>query len=592
MLWPRGIPPNRWLRPSRGPAGALPPANNIVRLVRVPTPVPVAAAGVTLVQVLPWLGLVVAAGLVAYGAYQLWGSKNSQRPKGTRPEDFTATGTGIYELRYARNQVFRGKDLGTNAPIYEDATGYATLGFGLQNNKATSLQVIHQKQTVAVLNYDAGSVSRYVLTTKVTTEDGGVYSSNYEQIDDPTFRRGVIGTLTVTTWTEYIKINGAEVAIPVPPLDGAVPQVDKKQNPALPPAPPLVPPPAPLLPPPDTDPNGPGEGENSPGPDKKPLVPPFPTRIPGSNPLKPNEVTVIDITGKPVPKPLPPVQITPGDAHYPVPGGGPITGGGAAPNLQSIAQEVGRIENKLNKLLSPQPDTPVEWLDQIAQLISWLQSRTAEKTYKLTEQCRPNDPEYKPRTFEVTAPGADSGIGVLSNRIDALAALLNAQLGLEQQVCREQGQQAFVGRNISIQFRSTEISPWGDRRLRKAFRYRDPSLKPLEDHRDHWATFTWKSGPFMVISEGLDWGRPQVWAESEAEGKRVLTHAATIAGLDLADPKHKWTVREVHGARENPVLEMRVHRDNKGLLWIAERNQSAGFPEVLAEVSPDPRVGP
>jgi hypothetical protein len=203
-------------------------------------------------------------------------------------------------------------------------------------------------------------------------------------------------------------------------------------------------------------------------------------------------------------------------------------------------------------------------------------------TYRLVSACE-TDAQGEPidRQVEVVIPQLPV-FEAIEARLNALPLIDQGLKDFKQPVCSPHTAKPYIGRNISIQFRSAAVSPWGERPLRKGFRYRDPSLKPLEDHRTHWADFTWKSGPFMVISDGLDWGRPQVWAESEAEGKRVIAHAATIAGLDLKDAKHKWIVREINGVRENPVLEMRVHRDVHGLLWVAERNQSAGLPEVVA----------
>jgi hypothetical protein len=174
--------------------------------------------------------------------------------------------------------------------------------------------------------------------------------------------------------------------------------------------------------------------------------------------------------------------------------------------------------------------------------------------------------------------------------LEAIVQLLQGLKDFKQPICVPKPPAALVGRNISIQFRSVGVSPFGEKELRKVFRYRDPSLKDLAEHANHWKDFEWESGPWMVISEGLVWGKPQVWAKSEAEGRRVLAHAAQISGVDLTAPSHRWRVHEAVGYRERPVMKMRVHRDVNGRLWIAERTGSDGLPMVLDQRSSDPGV--
>lgn len=213
-------------------------------------------------------------------------------------------------------------------------------------------------------------------------------------------------------------------------------------------------------------------------------------------------------------------------------------------------------------------------------------------TYRLVSACE-KDAEGEPisRAVEVVIPpGLRDANASIRVRLEALVQLMQGLKDFKQPICESEPPPAPVGKNISIQFRSTVPSPFGEKRLRKVFRYRDPSLKELAEHRDHWRDFEWESGPWMVISEGLLWGKPQVWAKSEAEGKRVLRHAAQICGLNLDSSAHRWRVSEVVGLRERPVLRMKIHRDINGHYWIAERTGSAGLPLVAGQLSLDPGV--
>ena len=133
---------------------------------------------------------------------------------------------------------------------------------------------------------------------------------------------------------------------------------------------------------------------------------------------------------------------------------------------------------------------------------------------------------------------------------------------------------------IVVRFVSDEVSPYGERPLRKILSYRSQSGADLKDHTDHWKGFTWTSGGWMVLSQGLDWGQPQVWAASPEEGRRVLRHAAAVAGVDLSDPKHQFVERPVQSARISPNMLMRIKRDTTGRPWVTTRDGSAGLPLV------------
>ena len=68
----------------------------------------------------------------------------------------------------------------------------------------------------------------------------------------------------------------------------------------------------------------------------------------------------------------------------------------------------------------------------------------------------------------------------------------------------------------------------------KQLTYRSFLPVDLAEHAAHWAGFRWRTGPVVVKCMG-PWGNPQVWAESVAEGKRVIRHAAAISGWNPDD---------------------------------------------------------
>ena len=104
------------------------------------------------------------------------------------------------------------------------------------------------------------------------------------------------------------------------------------------------------------------------------------------------------------------------------------------------------------------------------------------------------------------------------------------------------------------------------RPLRKIFRYRDQAGATLEEHTEHWRTFTWEAGPVCVIHKGAPWGVPQVWASSIEEGKRVIRHAGVIAGS--LNPRYGKT----------GTMAVKILRG--GYLSVTKRDGPDGLPQV------------
>ena len=130
----------------------------------------------------------------------------------------------------------------------------------------------------------------------------------------------------------------------------------------------------------------------------------------------------------------------------------------------------------------------------------------------------------------------------------------------------------------TISFRSDETSPYGKSRLRKRFRYRSVSGNDLGAVVDHWKDFSFEGGPCRVRWVGGTWGSPEVWAASEAEGKRVIRHAAAEAGFDPFEVG-RWSTRLSSSTRRGVRCTVRVDTTG-GYYWITERDGSSNRPIV------------
>ena len=130
----------------------------------------------------------------------------------------------------------------------------------------------------------------------------------------------------------------------------------------------------------------------------------------------------------------------------------------------------------------------------------------------------------------------------------------------------------------TISFRSDETSPYGKSRLRKRFRYRSVSGNDLGAVVDHWKDFVFEGGPYRVRWVGGPWRSPEIWAASEAEGKRVIRHAAAEAGFSPLETG-RWSTRLSSSGRQGVPGTMRVDT-TKGFYWITARDGSDQRPIV------------
>lgn len=309
----------------------------------------------------------------------------------------------------------------------------------------------------------------------------------------------------------------------------------------------------------------------------------------GSRPLAPppavGNATPTGVDGKPIVKPQPLVPTTPGDVHFP--GGIPIHSNPPQATLQGIAQEVGRIENKMNKLLAPGTTDVPDWIGLAWRIWDFLSSANDQGEYSLHGLCE-RDADGNPidSTRQFSWGGSLGAIGNVASRVDAIAEMLQYSKELKQPICA--GSSHVAGEFVSVNFESRDKSPAGDKPLRKLLRYRDQTAAPLEAHVAHWDGFEWEAGGTMVEHRQGVWGKVQVWASTAVEGKRVIRHAAAIAGVDTEATGTRWVVSHSVSPRYGKPGLMRVRRLRNGAWMISKRVGPDGLPEYLAPVPTPP----
>lgn len=112
--------------------------------------------------------------------------------------------------------------------------------------------------------------------------------------------------------------------------------------------------------------------------------------------------------------------------------------------------------------------------------------------------------------------------------------------------------------------------------LRKKLTYRDNSNRTQAEHAALWAGFSWQAGPVIVKADG-PWGQLQVWAATEAEGRRVIAHAASAGGWNLAAQGVEWTVKIATGGRNGRTGRMVTKVTPLGT-EVIKRDGPSGYP--------------
>jgi hypothetical protein len=158
----------------------------------------------------------------------------------------------------------------------------------------------------------------------------------------------------------------------------------------------------------------------------------------------PNIATSVSIKNGALPAPAPaPVPTTDPGSIVPWPGAAPIPGTGPAPapTMDGIAQELGRIERKLEVMNTPNaPGNLVNQIgnlqDLIGPIVELILAATSGTVYTLDSPCEVDGDGNRLPAVVVEAPGGLTQFGAILNRIDALAELLQVHKDLKQPNCR------------------------------------------------------------------------------------------------------------------------------------------------------------
>ena len=240
---------------------------------------------------------------------------------------------------------------------------------------------------------------------------------------------------------------------------------------------------------------------------------------------------------------------------------------------------------------SPQPpdvDGVPWWLDLVNDIIGGLLSNIVADaildyfeqpypgiTYRLVSACQVDaDGEPISQAVEVPIPALKNLDAVLA-RVDALTELMQGLKDFRQPICYVK---PADGDARTISFVSEEKSPNGNDYLRKRFSYRSKSGKDLGQVIDHWKDFQFDAGSVVVGHVGSALGTLKVWAASVNEGKRVIQHAASEAGVN-PDQDGQWTTGSSDSSRCGVPGRMRVNTKG-GYWWITDRKGADMRPVV------------
>lgn len=179
-----------------------------------------------------------------------------------------------------------------------------------------------------------------------------------------------------------------------------------------------------------------------------------------------------------------------------------------------------------------------------------------------------------PEEFSVTYPQENYQSRVITS-LDAIVAF-------QQQILKWRTPVCFGNHNSGEQYTLTwvsdELNAQGNA-LVKEMKYWDQTAKTHEEHFLHWKDFSWQAGPVMVGVAGSVLGKMQVWAASEAEGKRVIEHAASISGVTLTPDN--YVVSTSKSSRVGQPGTMRIQQ-RRGLWMVANRQGPIGPPTYPA----------
>ena len=193
--------------------------------------------------------------------------------------------------------------------------------------------------------------------------------------------------------------------------------------------------------------------------------------------------------------------------------------------------------------------------------------------YTLQGVCEPVEPGKDQPVKERTIPQT-KGLYATIARIDAVMLFLQDHLDYRHRTCTNV-KPTLEGSWVSTRWVSDGDSPDSNSPLRKLFRYRSKSTRTDDELREYWSQFTWQAGSVCVQHSGAWWGTPQVWAETEEEGRRVIRFAAGEAGID-PDQIGKWGTSSSSSPRYGMPGTMRLEI-GMGVRWVTRRDGPSGI---------------
>lgn len=117
------------------------------------------------------------------------------------------------------------------------------------------------------------------------------------------------------------------------------------------------------------------------------------------------------------------------------------------------------MEQKVARLLNPGPGQGADGTDRLqllyeraSRLWELLTSLSAGGSYEISSPCE-LDPDGDRIVTEVPYSGSLSALGVIGNKVDALAELLQAHKDLKQPICRPA---PAAGQPVTVQFEQVE----------------------------------------------------------------------------------------------------------------------------------------
>lgn len=404
----------------------------------------------------PLLGLPSLLALGALLLSQAWGLFNRPRPGSATPDLIEYTGTGVYVINYRVIRKFEGTKCYTGEPYPNPSAPYFdSWQVGVPSNRATSLKILIDNSPVIASCLLSCETTKFINSLMVVykTEAYSYEFENFVEFQSSPWCGQLEGRGVKEVSIMGVTLDGVELPLPFDPLperspwdypwdvnDPTFPWITPEELAAIRPVP---------LPLPDAEPLA---DPLNPQPQTTPLTVPAPLVAPTVPLLQPLPAGVQLLPGGTLPTPQPAaVPQTPQGTHYPATGLA-IPANPPAPTLQGIAQEVGRVESKLNKLLNPATGNNFDRLeliyDTISGLFEFLTSITAGGSYTLEAPCETAE-DGSPLVVEHTYDGALNSIGVLSNKIDALAAMLQTVKNQKQPVCKAPPRQ---GQAVTVNF--------------------------------------------------------------------------------------------------------------------------------------------